>query len=124
MPLYGFELSEEISPLAGGQGWAVKLDKPDFVGRDALLAQRDADDFERIAGIVLSGKVPARHGYPVFHDGERVGVVCSATFSPSYGDRQIATALLARNGTSSRNVAWGRSSRNVAGSNGRADAVL
>ncbi|MDQ2908622.1 MAG: glycine cleavage system aminomethyltransferase GcvT [Candidatus Eremiobacteraeota bacterium] len=94
MPLYGLELSEEISPLAGGQGWAVKLDKPAFLGKDVLVAQRNADEFERIAGVALAGKVPARTGYPVFSAGERVGEVRSASFAPSYGNRQIATVLV------------------------------
>ncbi|MBC5799510.1 MAG: glycine cleavage system aminomethyltransferase GcvT [Candidatus Eremiobacteraeota bacterium] len=94
MPLYGFELSEEISPLAGGQGWAVKFDKPAFTGKQALLAQRDADAFERVAGAVLAGKVPARNGYSVFLAGERVGEVRSASLAPSYDNRQIATVLV------------------------------
>ncbi len=94
MPLYGFELSEDISPLSGGQGWAVKLDKPEFTGKAALVEQRDADDFERVAGVVLSGKVPARSGYPVFFGDERVGEVRSATFAPSYGNRNVATVLV------------------------------
>ncbi len=94
MPLYGFELSEEISPLAGGQGWAVKLDKPTFTGKEALVAQRDADAFERIAGVVLAGKVPARKGYPVFFGGEKVGEVRSATLAPAYDNRPVATVLV------------------------------
>ena len=94
MPLYGFELTEEISPLAGGQGWAVKLDKPAFTGKAALVAERDADDFERIAGVVLAGKVPARPGYPVYFGGERVGAVRSATVAPSVDGRNVATVLV------------------------------
>ena len=94
MPLYGFELTEDISPLAGGQAWAVKLDKPAFTGKAALVAQRDADAFDRIAGVVLKGKVPARPGYPVSFGGERVGEVRSATVSPSVAGRNIATVLV------------------------------
>jgi aminomethyltransferase len=94
MPLYGFELGEDLSPLAGGQRWAVKLDKPEFVGKAALAAQAAADDFSRIAGFVMDGRVPARTGYPVFLDGRRVGEVRSASFSPSYGGRNIGTALV------------------------------
>lgn len=94
MPLYGFELSEEITPLAGGQGWAVKLDKPAFTGKAALVAQRDADDFDRVVGAVLAGKVPARPGYPVYLGGERVGEVRSATLAPAAGHRNVATVLV------------------------------
>ena len=94
MPLYGFELSEEISPLAGGQKWAVKLNKGDFVGREALAAQAGADDYPRIAAFVMDGRVPARPGYPVFVDGRRAGEVRSASFAPSYGGRNIGTVLV------------------------------
>jgi aminomethyltransferase len=94
MPLYGHELEEDISPLAGGQGWAVKYRKPQFVGKAALVAQRDADDYDRIAGIVLESRVPARAGYRVFLGGEPAGEVKSASIAPSLGNANIATALL------------------------------
>jgi aminomethyltransferase len=94
MPLYGHELEEDISPLAGGQGWAVKFRKPDFVGRAALVAERDADEYDRIAGVVLAGRVPARAGYAVFADGERVGEVRSASLAPSAGNQNVATVLV------------------------------
>ena len=104
MPLYGFELAEDLSPLAGGQGWAVKFDKGDFVGRGALVAERDRDDYARIAGVVLEGRVPARGGYPVWHDDAVVGTVKSASVAPSLGGRNVATVLVpkavARPGTS------------------------
>jgi aminomethyltransferase len=94
MPLYGFELSEELSPLAGGQGWAVKMNKPEFIGKDALAVQLAEDDYSRIAGIVMHGRVPARPGYPVFLGERCVGEVRSASFAPSYGGRNIGTALV------------------------------
>ncbi len=94
MPLYGFELSEEISPLAGGQGWAVKPAKGEFVGRAALVEQRRDDLYDRIAGIVLDGRVPARAGYPVFANGERVGEIKSASIAPALGNKNVATALV------------------------------
>ncbi len=96
MPLYGFELGEAISPFAGGQGWAVKLAKPAFVGKDALVAQQASDTYDRIAGIVLDGRVPARGGYAVFAAGERVGEIKSASIAPSCGNKNVATALVRR----------------------------
>ncbi|MGH7729175.1 MAG: glycine cleavage system aminomethyltransferase GcvT [Vulcanimicrobiaceae bacterium] len=96
MPLYGFELSEDLSPLAGGQGWAVKFEKPRFVGREALLAQAAADTYARIAGVVLDGPVPARTGYPVFLGERRVGEVRSASVAPSCGGRPVATVLVSK----------------------------
>jgi aminomethyltransferase len=94
MPLYGFELSEEISPLAGGQAWAVKTAKPQFVGKAALLEQLARDDYDRIAGIMLAGRIPARTGYPVFLGDERVGEVRSASFAPAVGNKNVATVLV------------------------------
>jgi aminomethyltransferase len=93
MPLYGFELAEDLSPLAGGQRWAVKFEKPDFVGKAALTAQAAHDDFDRIAALRLSGRVPARSGYRVFSDGVCVGEVRSASLGPSVG-AYVATALV------------------------------
>jgi aminomethyltransferase len=94
MPLYGQEMTEEIGPLQAGLGWAVKFDKPEFVGREALLAQSEANTFDRIVGLTMEGKVPARSHYPVHFNGAVVGDVRSATLAPSYGGKQIATALV------------------------------
>ncbi|HEX3466614.1 MAG TPA: glycine cleavage system aminomethyltransferase GcvT [Candidatus Elarobacter sp.] len=94
MPLYGHELTEEITPLQAGLGWAIKFDKPAFRGKAALEAQRDAGDYPRIAGMAMEGRVPARAGYAVFADGERTGEVRSGSFAPSVG-KSIATALVA-----------------------------
>jgi aminomethyltransferase len=93
MPLYGHELTEEITPLQAGLAWAVKFDKPAFRGKAALEAQRDAGDYPRIAGMVMEGRVPARAGYAVFAHGERAGEVRSGSFAPSLG-KSIATALI------------------------------
>jgi len=94
MPLYGHELTEAITPLAAGQRWAVKLSKPEFTGRAALLAQAERDDFDRVAGTILEGKVPARQGYAVYRGDERVGEVKSASIAPSLGNRQVATVYI------------------------------
>lgn len=83
MPLYGHELSEEIDPFQANLGWAVKLDKGDFIGRAALLRRRDDVSLPRRVGLVLEGKRIAREGAGVFHDGRQVGWVTSGTFSPT-----------------------------------------
>jgi aminomethyltransferase len=98
MPLYGHELTEEITPLQAGLAWAVKFAKPSFTGKDALAAQAAADDFPRIAGLVLDGRVPARAGYRVLRDGNDAGEVRSGSIAPSVGNKSIATALLDRAG--------------------------
>jgi len=81
--LYGHELSSEITPLEGGLAWITKLDKGDFVGRDALIKQKEKGVPRRLAGLVMTGKGIPRDGYPVFADGEQVGTVTSGTMSPS-----------------------------------------
>jgi aminomethyltransferase len=95
MPLYGHELSEEITPVQAGLSWAVKLAKPAFPGRAALEAQLAAGDYDRIVGLILDGKVPARSGYPVYAGENRVGEVRSGSTAPSVGNKNIATALVA-----------------------------
>jgi aminomethyltransferase len=97
MPLYGHELTEEITPLQGGQAWALKLSKPVFTGREALAEQLERDDYPRIAGLAMAGRAPAREGYPVFAGERRVGEIRSGSFGPSVdGGTNIATALLER----------------------------
>ena len=83
MPLYGHELTEEIDPLQAGLGWAVKLNKGDFIGRDTLLRlQQDKSRPVRV-GLELEGKRIAREQAPVLHDGRTVGRVTSGTFAPT-----------------------------------------
>jgi aminomethyltransferase len=94
MPLYGHEISADITPLQAGLERVVKFDKAAFPGKAALAAQAAADAFPRIVGIVLDGRVPARPGYPVHRDGMLVGEVRSGAIAPSVGNKSIATALI------------------------------
>ena len=92
MPLYGHELSETISPYAAKVGWAVKLDKGEFVGREALRRRKRAPEPVRV-GLRLEGKRIARQGSAVLLDGQGVGTVTSGTFSPTLG-MSLAMALV------------------------------
>jgi aminomethyltransferase len=94
MPLYGHELDEDITPLQAGLGWAVKFNKADFTGKRALERQRAEDDYDRIVGLVMEGKAPARAGYSVFRESTRVGEVRSGSPAPALGGKNIATALV------------------------------
>ena len=94
MPLYGHELTEEITPLQAGLDWVVKLEKPDFLGKAALAAQKSADTYPRIVGIVMDGRAPAREGYHVFLGEKRAGEIRSGSIGPSVGNKSIGTALL------------------------------
>ncbi len=82
MPLHGHEISPEIDPFEAGLGWAVKLDKPDFLGKAALVDRGRNPGRTRI-GLVLEGKRIAREGAAVFVNGNQAGVVTSGTFSPT-----------------------------------------
>jgi aminomethyltransferase len=82
MPLYGHELTDSIDPYSAGLGWAVKLDKGDFVGRDALMALKGKSAQTRI-GLKLEGKRIARQGSAVYAGEHEAGQVTSGTFSPS-----------------------------------------
>jgi aminomethyltransferase len=81
--LYGHELSENISPLEAGLAWITKLDKPDFVGKAALLAQKNHGIPRRRVGLVMQERGIPREGYPVFDGDREVGVVTSGTMSPT-----------------------------------------
>jgi aminomethyltransferase len=83
--LYGNDLDERRTPLEAGLGWVVKLDKGDFVGRDALARQKEAGLRERLAGFVLEEKGFPRHGYEIRHQGEPAGEVTSGVLSHSTG---------------------------------------
>jgi len=92
--LYGHELSEDWTPLEAGIGWAVKLKKKGgFVGRDALVAQKEAGVPHRLIGLEVAGGPIAREGCEVFADGRKVGHVTSGTFTPTL-QRKLALALV------------------------------
>jgi aminomethyltransferase len=99
MPLYGHELTETITPVQAGLKWALKLEKPEFLGKEALARQLAVDEYSRIVGIVMDGRTPAREGYPVWFDGRSAGSVRSGSLAPSVGNKNIATALVAPEAT-------------------------
>ena len=81
--LYGHELSSEISPLEAGLGWIVKLGKGDFVGRAALLAQKEAGVPRHWVGVKMIDRGIPREGYPLYKGDRQIGSVTSGTMSPS-----------------------------------------
>jgi len=92
--LYGHELGEDATPLEAGIGWVVRLKKSsDFVGREALSAQKERGVPRRTVALLLPGRNIARQGAPVLADGAQVGVVTSGTFSPTL-ERGIALARI------------------------------
>jgi aminomethyltransferase len=83
-PLYGHELDENTSPIEAGLGFFVALEKGDFCGRAALLAQKTEGVKKRCVAFKMVDKsAPPRPGYPIWVDGVQVGTVVSGTQSPS-----------------------------------------
>lgn len=93
MPLYGHELSEQISPLQAGLGWAVKLEKSDFLGKEALWKQKEAGVSPTIVFFRLDAKWIAREGAKVFSGDREVGEVRSGSRSPIL-EKAIGSALV------------------------------
>ena len=94
LPLYGDELGDDITPLEAGLGIFVKLDKPEFIGREALAAQKAAGMERKIVGIEVEGQAIPRHGYEVLDaDGNKVGEVTTGYHSITL-DKNIAMALV------------------------------
>lgn len=90
LPLYGHEYDDETSPVEAGYGWAVKFDKGDFIGREALKLPAK----KHLVGLELVGRTIPRAGNEVVDSRQqRVGVVTSGTFSPTL-KKPIALAYL------------------------------
>jgi len=93
LPLYGNELGREITPLEAGIGFFVKFDKPDFVGKEALQAQKKQGVPRKLVGLEMMGRGIARSHYPLQKNGEDVGFVTSGSFSPTL-NKNIALGLI------------------------------
>ncbi len=93
LPLYGDELSKDISPIMAGLSMFCKLDKPEFIGKEALVEQKTNGVTQRLRGIELDDKAVPRHGYTVLKDGKPVGVVTTGYRLISV-DKSCAVALV------------------------------
>ncbi|REE91705.1 aminomethyltransferase [Paenibacillus taihuensis] len=94
LPLYGQELSDRISPLEAGLSPFVKLDKGNFIGRDALVRQRADGVLRKLVGIEMIDRGIPRCHYPVCTaDGTPIGEVTSGTQSPTL-KRNLGLALI------------------------------
>jgi aminomethyltransferase len=100
--LHGNDLDDRTTPLEAGLGWIVKLDKGSFIGREALVKQKEDGLARKLAGFVMQERGFPRHGYEIRVDGEPVGEVTSGIHSPML-DRGIGMAYVppdaARTGT-------------------------
>lgn len=96
LPLYGQELGPDISPLEAGLNRFVKLEQHDFIGRDALVKQRDAGIPRRLVGLEMIDRGIPRTHYPVFAEGleEPIGEVTTGTQAPTL-KKNLGMAILA-----------------------------
>lgn len=93
LPLYGDELSKDISPVMSGLSMFCKLDKPEFIGKEAIAAQKAEGPKQKVVGIELEGHAVPRHGYAVLHNGEKIGEVTTGYQSIST-HKSICMALI------------------------------
>ena len=93
LPLYGDELSADISPIMAGLGIFVKLDKEEFIGKEALAKQKAEGVSKKLVGIELADKAIPRHGYAVLKDGEPIGEVTTGYHTIST-DKSVCMALI------------------------------
>ncbi len=83
--LYGHELDEKTTPLDAGMKFVVHFEKGDFVGRAALLAQKEQGTKKALVGFKMADRSIPRDGYPVFYNGKEAGSVTSGSFAPTVG---------------------------------------
>ena len=94
LPLYGHELSAEITPVEAGIGMFVKVDKAaDFNGKAALAEQKKDGPTRRVVGFVMVDRGIARADYPVFADDKQIGKVTTGSVAPTLG-KNLGLALL------------------------------
>jgi aminomethyltransferase len=93
-PLYGHEYDEGTSPLEAGYGWAVKLDKGDFIGKGALQKEKESGLKKKLVGLQVAGRAIPRAGDLIFNlQNRKTGKVTSGTFSPTL-KKPIALAYI------------------------------
>lgn len=93
LPLYGQELSSGISPLEAGLGMFVKLEKGNFIGREALAEQKQDGTRRRLVGVEMIERGIPRPHYPVFAGDKQIGEVTTGTQSPTF-KTNIGLALI------------------------------
>ena len=93
LPLYGDELSQDITPIMAGLGIFVKLDKEEFIGKDALAKQKAEGAPKKLVGIELADKAIPRRGYAVLKDGQPIGEVTTGYHTIST-DKSVCMALI------------------------------
>jgi len=91
--LYGHEISEEITPIEAGLGWAVKTNKEEFIGKSILERQKKEGTKRTLVAFEMVERGIAREHYEVYANNENVGYVTSGTFSPTFR-KSLGMALI------------------------------
>ncbi len=81
--LYGNDIDQTTHPLEAGLGWITKLNKEEFIGKEAMVKAKAAGLNRTMTGLLLPGRNIARHGFPITNNGATIGHITSGTFSPS-----------------------------------------
>ena len=97
--LYGNDIDQTTNPLEAGLGWITKLDKENFIGKEALLKIKSEGLKRKLSGMISTDKVFPRHGYEIDSKGKKIGSVTSGTVSPVL-EKPIALGYLETNYTS------------------------
>ncbi len=95
LPLYGHELDERTTPLEAGLDLFVKLDKPFFIGRDAIMMKAGQQSSRTLVAFKLRKRAVARQGCPVYIRERQVGYVTSGGYAP-FLQASIGLALISR----------------------------
>jgi aminomethyltransferase len=91
--LYGNDIDKTTNPLEAGLGWITKINKGDFIGKDALLKVKSEGLKRKLVPIITDEKVFPRHGYDITAEGRKIGTVTSGTVSPIL-DKPVAMAYV------------------------------
>ncbi len=80
--LYGNDIDQTTNPFEAGLGWITRLEKGEFIGRDALLRIKERGIRRKLVGFVVEGRMIPRRGYPIYVEDQKVGHVTSGAYSP------------------------------------------
>ncbi len=94
LPLYGDELTDDITPIEAGLGIFVKTDKPEFIGKDAIVKQKEEGVTRKLVGIELLDRAIPRHGYEVLNENDEVIGTVTTGYRGISVDKSIAMALI------------------------------
>lgn len=94
LPLYGDELADDITPVEAGLGIFVKLDKPEFIGKEAIAAQKAEGPRRKLVGLELADRAIPRHGYEVLDENDNVIGTVTTGYHAISVDKSIAMALI------------------------------